>query len=72
MDLMDFKIYLVSNRLTVRAFSKMLRCHPNYLSQILGGKVPGKKVAQDIERLTNGKIKASDLRPEKIKATEAN
>jgi len=58
----NIREYLFYNKLSVREFSKKVDCSRTYLSQIVHGKIkPGRKLARDIERATNGEVKAADM-----------
>lgn len=59
---MDLREFLFRKRMTVTEFSKQLDCNRSYLSDIMhGSKKPGKRLAKEIERLTDGQVKAEDL-----------
>lgn len=59
---MELKLYLVRNKISITDFSKKIGCHRSYLSEIVNGtKIPGKRLAKDIELATNGEIKAEEL-----------
>lgn len=63
---MDLREYLFRNRLTVTELSKKLECHRTYLSEIVNGaRKPGKRLAKDIERATDGQVTADELLKEK-------
>ena len=49
------KGYLAETNLTAKEFSEKVECAPEYISRILRGKTfPGKKLARDIFKETNG------------------
>lgn len=59
---MELKIYLVRNKMSITDFSKKLRYSRDHLSRVINGtKRPSKKLAEDIEKATNGEVKAEDL-----------
>jgi len=54
--------YLYWNKLSITDFSKKVDCTRTYLSSIINGRqVPSRRMARDIERATDGAIKAEDL-----------
>ena len=59
---MKLKIYLMINKIRLGEFSKILGCTREHLSRIINGKIrASKRLAQDIERETHGKIKAQEV-----------
>lgn len=59
---MDLREYLFRNRLTVKEFSQRLECSRPHLTEIIHGRrKPGKRLANDIEKLTGGQVKAAEL-----------
>lgn len=59
---MDLRDYLHFQRISVTEFAQMLGCSRTHLSEIIHGKrIPGKWLAKDIERATNGEVKAEEL-----------
>lgn len=61
-DNMNLKEYLFLNRITVNDFAEKINCNRSYFSRLLNGHVkPGKRLAKDIEKETNGEVKAEDL-----------
>lgn len=59
---MFLKTYLAENDITVRDFAKKLDCNPSYLSLIVHGrKIPGKRLAKDIEKATDHFVTYIDL-----------
>ncbi len=49
------KGYLAETHLTAKDFSEKVECAPEYISRILRGKAfPGKKLARDIYKATDG------------------
>ncbi len=56
------KEYLFYNHLTVTKFAKTVGISRNYISQITLDKMkPSRLLANEIERLTEGQVKAEDL-----------
>lgn len=58
---MDLREYLFRNRLTVKEFSEKIKYQRTYISAVIHGKTPGKKLASAIEEATAGEVKAKDL-----------
>lgn len=59
---MDLREYLFRNRMTVTEFGKKIDCSRSYLSTIINGaQKPGKRLAKEIERATNGEVTTKDL-----------
>jgi transcriptional regulator with XRE-family HTH domain len=55
---MNLRVYLATKHLTQREFAQKCDVDPRYMSRIVNGwKIPGKKLARDIERETQGEIK---------------
>ena len=58
MEVINLKAFLANKCLTVKEFAKILDVEPQYLSAVANGKkTPGRKLARDIEKATNGVIK---------------
>ena len=54
--------YLFYQEISITEFAKTIGASRSYISQISMGKIkPSKFLARDIERFTNGKVKAEDL-----------
>lgn len=54
---MNFKVYLAEREMTVTQFARLLEVQPGHLSRALRGKNPmGKRLAADIQRLTQGMV----------------
>jgi DNA-binding transcriptional regulator YdaS (Cro superfamily) len=54
--------YMFYNDMTVTAFAKLVGVTRNYISQISRGHMkPSRLLAKEIERITEGKVKAEDL-----------
>lgn len=54
---MNLKTYLNNNNQSLKEFCQILECGRGYLSRIASGHLrPGKRLAKDIERLTEGKV----------------
>jgi len=59
---MELKLYLVRNKISITDFSVRIGCNRSYLSEIINGaKMPGKRLAKDIEEATNGEVTAKEL-----------
>lgn len=56
---MELREYLFRNRLTVTHLSRLLECTRTHLSEIIHGRrKPSRRLAKDIEKITNGEVKA--------------
>ena len=56
------KVYLFYKNMSITAFAKLIGVSRNYIGQICLGKMtPAKFLAKEIERATNGEVKAEDL-----------
>jgi hypothetical protein len=63
---MDLRRYLFEKKISIVDFSKTIECDRAYLSKIVNGKLkPSKRLAKDIEKATNGDVKAEELLKEK-------
>ena len=59
---MDLKDYLYLKRMTIQEFSELIGYSRNHLSGIINKRLkPTRKMAQYIEKMTNGEVKAEDL-----------
>lgn len=59
---MDLREYLFRNRLTVTEFAKKINYGRTYINEIVSGnRTPGRKLAEAIEKATDGHVKAADL-----------
>lgn len=59
---MDIREYLFTKDMTLENFSKILDCHPGYMSRVKRKAVkPGRKLARHIEKATEGAVKADYL-----------
>jgi len=59
---MKLKIYLVLNNMSITDFSKNLRYSRDHLSRVINGtKRASKKLAEDIEKATNGEVKIEEV-----------
>lgn len=59
---MNLKVYLATHDLKVKDFCNMLECTRSYFSRVKNNHViPSKRFAKDVERLTNGEVKAEEL-----------
>lgn len=60
--LMKLREYLKLNNLTISAFADQIEYSRPHLSRVLTGKLKlGKKLARDIEKATNGQVKAHEI-----------
>lgn len=61
-DHMDLKDYLYLKRMTINDFSELVGYSRNHISGIINKRLkPNKRLAQYIEKMTNGEVKAEDL-----------
>lgn len=61
-DHMDLKDYLYIKRMTINEFSELVGYSRNHISGIINKRLkPNKRLAQYIEKMTNGEVKAEDL-----------
>ena len=59
---MDLKDYLYLKRMTINEFSEWIGYSRTHISGIINGRLkPTKKLAQYIEKMTEGEVKAGDL-----------
>lgn len=59
---MKLKIYLVLNKISITKLSKILRCSRDHLSRIANGtKRASRKLAEDIEKSTNGEVTVEEI-----------
>lgn len=59
---MKLKLYLVANKISITDFCEKVGCNRGYMNDIANGKkIPGKHLAQAIEKETNGEITVKDL-----------
>jgi len=60
--MVSLREFLFYEEKSITEFAKELEVSRNYLSQIaLGHLKPSKRLARDIEKFTNGKVKAEEL-----------
>jgi len=60
--LMDAKAYLEEQHITITAAAKQLHVTRQYLGNVLNGHtVPGRKLAENFERFSNGKVTAIEM-----------
>lgn len=65
---MDLREYLFRHRLTVTEFAKVINYGRTYINNVVTGtRSPGKKLAKEIERATNGEVTVDELLKEKEK-----
>jgi hypothetical protein len=59
---MDLREYLFRNELHVSDFAKTVNYSRQHLSGVIHGTIkPGRKLAEAIEKATNGEVKAEEL-----------
>jgi transcriptional regulator with XRE-family HTH domain len=59
---MNLRDYLYLKRMSVTEFSKLVDHSRNYISMIINGKhIPSKKLAKNIERITEGQVTIEEL-----------
>jgi plasmid maintenance system antidote protein VapI len=62
----NLRDYLYHNRISVTEFAKNIDYSRGHLTSIINGKLrPSKKLARQIEKATNGEVKAEELLNEK-------
>ena len=55
-------IWLILHNMEFREFAEIIDCTPTYLSRIIHGHARiSRRLARDIERATNGDVKARDI-----------
>jgi hypothetical protein len=66
---MRLKVYLATIDMKIKDFAELVSCNDRYLSRIVHGHIkPGKRLAKDIEELTEGEVKLLD-EPQKTMQT---
>jgi hypothetical protein len=64
---MNLRVYLATNEMTLKDFSTQVNYNSRYLSLILNGhKIPGKKLAKQIENITGGQVTFSRKETEPV------
>lgn len=59
---MDLKDYLYIKRMTINQFAELIGYSRNHISGIINGRLkPTKKLAQYIEKMTEGEVTVEDL-----------
>jgi len=59
---MNLKDYLYIKRMNINQFSEFIGYSRNHISGIINGRLkPTRKLAQYIEKMTNGEVKAEEL-----------
>ncbi len=59
---MEISDYLMENKISIIKFAEKLHYTPAYLGQVFGGKIKaGRKLIEDIQNATNGKISGEHL-----------
>ena len=70
---MNLREYLKQNNLTISAFADQIEYNRSHLSLVLSGeRKAGKKLSRDIERATNGQVKAHEIVSHDQKKFDAN
>jgi DNA-binding transcriptional regulator YdaS (Cro superfamily) len=63
---MDLREYLFRNNIKVSEFAQMINYSRQHVSGVIHGTYkPGRKLAEAIEKATNGEVKARDLNKKK-------
>lgn len=61
---MKLKAFLAEIGMSQVEFSKLVGCNYRYLTRIASGELkPGKRLARDIEELTDGNVKLLEQKP---------
>jgi transcriptional regulator with XRE-family HTH domain len=59
---MELREYLFRYNITQKEFAEKVGCARAYITLVAGGiHIPGKRLAQDIEKVTAGLVKAKDF-----------
>ena len=59
---MKLKIYLIENHITIKDFAESIGYSRSQISNIINGASnPSKRLAETIEKATNGKVKFKEL-----------
>lgn len=58
---MNLREYLKLNEITQSKFAALLGCTSNYINMICNGKIPGRLLAKEIERMTYSKVSYEEL-----------
>jgi transcriptional regulator with XRE-family HTH domain len=59
---MDLREYLFRKKLTVTEFAKKINYGRTYVNEIItGNRTPGRKLAEALEKETNGEVTIKDL-----------
>lgn len=53
---MNLRVYLATKNMTFREFSQILDINPCYMSRIINGFRPGRKLARNITKATDGLV----------------
>jgi hypothetical protein len=65
--LMELKVWLAKNRITVVEFSRIVDYSRGHLSGVINGSYKcGRRLAKTIEKATKGEVKAEELMTKKI------
>ncbi len=60
---MHLKAYLAQKNISITEFSKYIECSRCYLSSVVcGQRLPSKRLARDIEKVTDGFVTMQDLK----------
>lgn len=63
---MELREYLFRKRMKISEFSKQINYGRGYINEIINGtKKPGKKIAEAIEKATNGEVTAQEVLKDK-------
>lgn len=58
---MNLRVYLAEKNMRVNELSELLDINHCYLSRIVNGFRPGRKLARNIEKATEGKVTAAEI-----------
>jgi len=64
---MHLREYLWNHKITIQKFAEKIKYSRHYISLIMrGDKIPSERLAEDIERATNGEVKAEEILRKKV------
>lgn len=70
---LNLRAYLANIQMTMKEFSQLLECSPDYLRLIASGKkFPSKRLAKDIHQLTDGIVVLPQKPPKASKKNNTN
>lgn len=62
---MNLRVYLAEKNIRLNEFCKLLDVNHCYLSRVVNGFRPGRKLARNIEKATEGRVTAAEILKEK-------